>query len=56
MKFGHCCLNLFQFDPEYININHGSYGMLPKSILKAKKRYMKEMDWNPEKWFRITME
>lgn len=36
-KFGKHRLEEFYHDPNYININHGSFGTCPKAIIKAKR-------------------
>ena len=29
----------FYIDPTYINLNHGSYGYVPKSVMAVKRKY-----------------
>ena len=36
-KFGKHLLVDFISDPNYINVNHGSYGIVPKSVLSYQK-------------------
>ncbi|XP_071511218.1 uncharacterized protein [Diadema antillarum] len=34
-------------------VNHGSYGSVPKSLLKIQQRMLEEMESNPELWYRF---
>ena len=46
----------FYFDPDFTNINHGSFGGCPKSVMDARWNLQKQMEFNSEKWFRIDSE
>ena len=37
-SFGKQRLIDFYLDPTYININHGSYGSCPRSVMDAKRK------------------
>lgn len=52
--FGKKRLADFYIDPNYININHGSYGYSPITVLDAKGKYLKQMEFNGEKWMRVN--
>ncbi|RNA02716.1 penicillin epimerase [Brachionus plicatilis] len=47
-------LELFHLDPEITFTNHGSYGSVPKEILKEKINLQYQMESCPDKWFRLT--
>ena len=51
-QFGKKRLADFCLDPDYVNINHGSYGCSPRVVLDARRKLEERMDFNPEKWFR----
>ncbi|KAF7347351.1 PLP-dependent transferase [Mycena venus] len=53
-KFGHAMLEYFPFDPAYINLNHGSYGSLPRPVMEACKVMDSEAESNPDRWNRFT--
>lgn len=42
-------------DDNYININHASVGMEPKCVSDRKIFYMREINKNPEFWFRYKL-
>lgn len=50
--FGKKRLADFYVDPDYININHGSYGYAPRSVIAAKRKLQEQMEFNGEKWMR----
>ncbi len=45
----------FHHTKSLIYCNHGSYGAVPKSILKRKQDLQLEIETAPDKWFRYTM-
>ncbi|KIK67910.1 hypothetical protein GYMLUDRAFT_155471 [Collybiopsis luxurians FD-317 M1] len=53
--FGHEMRSCFSFDPEYINMNHGSYGSIPVAVDEAVKPYYAMVDQNPDLFHRFTM-
>ncbi|KAI6129861.1 pyridoxal phosphate-dependent transferase [Pisolithus croceorrhizus] len=50
--FGHETLKLFGFDPEYVNLNNGSYGSLPLPVRAACDNWTTEIESNPDKFIR----
>ncbi|KAJ3935050.1 MAG: pyridoxal phosphate-dependent transferase [Lentinula lateritia] len=52
--FGHEMRKCFSFDPEYINMNHGSYGSLPSPVAEAIKPYYALAEANPDLFHRFT--
>ena len=50
--FGHGMLQYFQLDPNYTNLNHGSYGSPPKLVTAAALAWEQHVELNPDKWFR----
>jgi len=50
--FGHNMLQYFQFRPGYVNLNHGSFGAVPKPVAAAFQSYFAEMEADPNSWFR----
>nr|GAT59526.1 PLP-dependent transferase [Mycena chlorophos] len=47
-------LEYFPFDPSYTNLNHGSYGSLPRPVLEYCKALDAEAESNPDRWIRQT--
>lgn len=54
-KFGKRLLNLFCFEPGFVNVNNGSYGSPPKIVIEKMKEYIDKMEENPEKWIRLEI-
>ena len=54
--FGKKRLMDFYLDPQYINVNHGSYGSCPRVVMDAKRKLEERMDFNTETWFRHDAE
>ncbi|KAJ7492082.1 PLP-dependent transferase [Mycena latifolia] len=52
-EFGHAMLKYFAFDPEYTNLNHGSYGSLPLPVIEACKILDSEAESSPDRWIRF---
>lgn len=51
-RFGKKRLADFYLDPDYVNVNHGSFGSCPRVVMEAKRKLEEQMDYNGEKWFR----
>ncbi|KAF5390565.1 hypothetical protein D9757_002601 [Collybiopsis confluens] len=52
--FGHQMRKFFAFDPDYVNINHGSYGSVPIAVEEASKQYYALVEGNPDLFHRFT--
>jgi len=52
--FGHALLKYYTLDPEYINLNNGSYGTTPKPVLEACNELTLEIESNPDLFHRLT--
>ncbi|KAF8638760.1 hypothetical protein AX17_001976 [Amanita inopinata Kibby_2008] len=52
-KFGHDLLKHFALDPEYVNLNHGSFGSAPLPVLKACNEVTFESETNPDRFHRL---
>jgi len=53
--FGHKLLSLFQMDPEYTNLNFGSYGSVPVQIGAMQTKWEQFIELNPDVWFRYDL-
>ncbi|TFK75713.1 PLP-dependent transferase [Pluteus cervinus] len=53
-EFGHPMLRFFEFDPEYVNLNHGSFGALPRPVQAAYDALSTQIEQNPDYFFRIV--
>ncbi|KAJ7305564.1 pyridoxal phosphate-dependent transferase [Mycena albidolilacea] len=51
--FGHPMLKYFAFDPNYVNLNHGSYGSLPLPVLAACNKLTLQVESNPDLFVRV---
>jgi len=51
--FGRSMLKYFAFDPNYVNLNHGSYGSLPLPVLAACNKLTMHVEANPDRFVRI---
>ncbi|KAJ7735967.1 PLP-dependent transferase [Mycena metata] len=51
--FGHAMLKYFAFDPDYVNLNHGSYGSLPLPVLAACNKLTLRVESNPDLFVRV---
>ncbi|KAG2012232.1 hypothetical protein CC2G_012266 [Coprinopsis cinerea AmutBmut pab1-1] len=52
--FGKPLLKYFALDPEYANLNNGSYGAPPKPVLQAALEWSHKVEANPDLFHRIT--
>ncbi|KAF8651420.1 hypothetical protein AX16_004723 [Volvariella volvacea WC 439] len=52
--FGRAMLKYFNLSPEYINLNHGSYGTPPLPVHQAYNRLTLEVEQNPDRFHRFT--
>jgi hercynylcysteine S-oxide lyase len=52
--FGHAMLNCFSLDPEYTNLNNGSYGTTPEPVQEACDKLEALSEWNPDLFMRVT--
>ncbi|KAH9949725.1 pyridoxal phosphate-dependent transferase [Amylocystis lapponica] len=53
-KFGHEMTTYFALDPHYTNLNHGSFGAVPKPVLDACNKLSDKMEANPDYFIRIA--
>ena len=51
-SFGHVLLPLFMLEKGYVNLNHGSFGATPRSVIEGEHRWEAQMELNPDRWFR----
>ncbi|KAF8240253.1 PLP-dependent transferase [Tricholoma matsutake] len=52
--FGHQILQYFAIDPEFVNLNHGSFGATPLPVLIDVHKMSVEFESNPDLFHRIT--
>ncbi|KAJ6493173.1 PLP-dependent transferase [Mycena sanguinolenta] len=51
--FGHSMLKYFAFDPNYVNLNHGSFGSLPLPVLAVCNELTMQVESNPDYFVRV---
>ena len=49
--FGHALLAEFQLDPAIVYLNHGGFGVAPKRVLEAQRRWSDQMESGPGRFF-----
>jgi len=52
-NFGKNILQEFYLDRNYTNVNHGSYGCSPISVMESYQKHQKQIEFNPEKKLRF---
>jgi len=52
--FGRSLLQHFPFDPAYRNMNHGSFGSIPKAIQAKQRDYQDQAEARPDTFIRFT--
>jgi hercynylcysteine S-oxide lyase len=55
-EFGRSMRSQFLLENDYIPLNHGSYGAIPKVIREALREYQDRMEANPDKFIRRDLE
>ncbi|TRM58813.1 pyridoxal phosphate-dependent transferase [Schizophyllum amplum] len=53
-KFGHDLAEYFLLDPQYLNLNHGSYGTCPAPVVEFAFDLDRKIEANPDLFMRIT--
>jgi hypothetical protein len=38
-----------------VNLNFGSYGAVPKQVLQKQQEWIKHVEANPDRWFRLEV-
>lgn len=54
-SFGHDLLKYWDLDPNYLNLNFGSYGAVPKQVMLKQQDWIKHVEKNPDRWFRLEV-
>ncbi|KAG1822027.1 pyridoxal phosphate-dependent transferase [Suillus subaureus] len=49
-SFGHAMHKFFEFDPSYVNLNHGAYGSLPMPVRVACEKLSARIEANPDRF------
>jgi selenocysteine lyase/cysteine desulfurase len=52
--FGHSMRRHFRIAESYFNLNHGSFGCVPKVVSEAQVGFIATCESRPDKWFRQT--
>ncbi len=52
---GHALRPEFHLDPNFITVNHGSYGATPKRVLAAQDRWRRQMETQPSRFMRAEL-
>ncbi len=52
---GHALRSEFHLDPDFITVNHGSYGATPKRVLAAQDRWRRQMEAQPSRFMRAEL-
>uniref|UniRef100_D8Q269 Aminotransferase class V domain-containing protein n=1 Tax=Schizophyllum commune (strain H4-8 / FGSC 9210) TaxID=578458 RepID=D8Q269_SCHCM len=54
-KFGHALKEYFALDPDYVNLNHGSYGSCPSSVMEFAFDLGRKIERNPDYFDRVAV-
>ncbi|EGO00934.1 hypothetical protein SERLA73DRAFT_178940 [Serpula lacrymans var. lacrymans S7.3] len=54
--FGHAMRSYFGFDSDYINLNHGAFGAVPKPVVEAAHALTNRVESNPDYFMRLEYE
>lgn len=52
LEFGHAMLKHFKLAEGFKNLNHGSFGLAPRSVLQKQREYLDMMEEKPDIWCR----
>ena len=52
---GRSLRNEFLLDPDFITVNHGSYGATPKRVLAAQDKWRRQMEAQPSRFMRAEL-
>ena len=55
LSFGKSVLPLYQLNTSYTNLNHGSYGSVPKSVTSVRRCWSDHVEKSPDAWYRYDM-
>ncbi|EEP81624.1 predicted protein [Uncinocarpus reesii 1704] len=55
LPFGHSMLKLFPLDPNFKNLNHGSFGTCPNVVVEERQRFQAELDSTPDTFIRYNI-
>jgi hypothetical protein len=53
--FGHARLADFQMAADYVNLNHGSYGVVPRAVYATQRSWRDRVELNPDQFFRYDV-
>ena len=53
--FGHSLLADFGFRPGYLNLNHGSYGSVPRVVTENQSGWIRQVEESPDAWYRSSL-
>eukprot|EP00912_Choanoflagellata_sp_UC4_P002057 UC4_evm1s1313 len=54
-RFGHFILPQFMMDPNYTNLNQGSYGTVPRRVFEAQIDILRQVESNPDGFLRSNI-
>lgn len=54
-SFGHSFKPLFALRSNYTNLNHGSYGSVPRAVTKVRRCIESHVEASPDMWYRFEM-
>lgn len=54
-KFGHALRHEFLLEDGYVPMNHGSYGVCPKSVQAVRHEWQLKAEQNPDRFLKFTL-
>lgn len=55
IQLGHALRSEFLLDPDFVTVNHGSFGATPKAVLAAQDRWRRRMEAQPSRFMRAEL-
>ena len=54
-EYGHCLRHHFYLEEGYVNLNHGSFGTVPKPVMEHQIKLLAKQEAKPDAWFRVSL-
>jgi len=55
IQLGHALRSEFLLDPDFVTVNHGSFGATPKAVLAAQDHWRRRMEAQPSRFMRAEL-
>ena len=55
VQLGHALRSAFLLDPDFVTVNHGSFGATPRAVLAAQDQWRRRMEAQPSRFMRAEL-